>query len=324
MDGGRQRSQSDDLKEHDLTRARIRMAHLLEVETGYRSGSRYWARPGEPRPEYDLERTTLTERRRAKVAELKGMDHREARQLGLEWISERTLERMAAKYADHGLMGLADGRWTPPLRGRRAITEEVAEAIRAVHAECLHRSKVSMKTRERLIHQYVREMFGPEVKVPHYTTLAKVWKEWFGTGGARQRYVRSAAAVETGKAIVVITRPGQVVALDATPLPVKVLDDVFGVPISVHLTLALDAFSHSLVAFRLAPVSDSSVEVAMVLRDVLRPLPMRPDWGEEMEWPYPGVPAALVAEFAGHRVAGLPFFAPETVTTDHGSVYKIL
>ena len=60
----------------------------------------------------------------------------------------------------------------------------------------------------------------------------------------------------------------------------------------------------------------------MLLRDVLLPLPMRPDWGDEMEWPYPGVPAALVAEFAGHRVAGLPFFAPETVTSDHGSVYK--
>ncbi len=110
--------------------------------------------------------------------------------------------------------------------------------------------------------------------------------------------------------------------LDTTPLPVKVLDDVFGTPISVDLTLALDAHSHSLVAFRLTPVSDSSVEVAMLLRDVLLPLPMRPDWGEDMEWPYPGVPAALVAEFAGHPVAGRPFFSPETVTSDHGSVYK--
>jgi transposase InsO family protein len=34
------------------------------------------------------------------------------------------------------------------------------------------------------------------------------------------------------------------------------------------------------------------------------------------------VPASVVAEFAGHRVAGLPFFVPATVTTDHGSVYK--
>ena len=36
----------------------------------------------------------------------------------------------------------------------------------------------------------------------------------------------------------------------------------------------------------------------------------------------PGVPASVVADFAGHRVAGLPFFAPETVTTDHGGPYK--
>src|SRR3954471_24251830 len=60
----------------------------------------------------------------------------------------------------------------------------------------------------------------------------------------------------------------------------------------------------------------------MLLRDVMMPLPMRGDWGEELEWPYPGIPAAVVAEFAGHKVAGLPFFTPETVTTDHGSVYR--
>lgn len=317
-----QRPRVEDLDEHDLERARIRMAHLLEVETGFRSGSRYWVSAGEPRPEYDPDRTALTERRRAKVAELRSLNRQDARALGLERISERTLERMAAQRDEHGLMGLADGRWTPPLRGRKSITAEVAEAIHAVHAESLHRSKLSMKTRETMIHQYVREKFGRERGIPHYTTLAKVWKEWFGPQGARQRYARSAAAVETGRARVVISRPGQVVALDTTPLPVKVLDDVFGVPISVDLTLGLDAHTHSLVAFRLTPGSDSSVEVAMLLRDVLLPLPMRPGWGPELEWPYPGVPVALVAEFAGHPVAGRPFFAPETVTSDHGSVYK--
>src|SRR6266700_3538811 len=49
---------------------------------------------------------------------------------------------------------------------------------------------------------------------------------------------------------------------------------------------------------------------------------LRDGWGPEMEWPYPGVPASVVADFAGHRVAGLPFFAPETVTTDHGGPYN--
>jgi hypothetical protein len=127
--------------------------------------------------------------------------------------------------------------------------------------------------------------------------------------------------VATGEHVVV-HRPGQVVALDTTLLPVKVREGVFGEPVSTHLTLAIDVYTHSLVAFRLTLVSDTSVDVAMLLRDVMMPLPLRPDWGAEMEWPYPGVPAAVVAEFAGHRVAGLPFFVPETVTTDHGSVYK--
>ena len=148
-----------------------------------------------------------------------------------------------------------------------------------------------------------------------------MWREWFGPGGARQRYARSAAPTGSGQHVIV-TRPGQVVALDTTILPVKVRESVFGEPVSVHLTLALDAYTHSLVAFRLTMVSDSSVDVAMLLRDMMMPLPLREDWGEELEWPYPGVPAAVVAQFAGDKVAGLPFFAPETVTTDHGSVYK--
>jgi transposase InsO family protein len=121
---------------------------------------------------------------------------------------------------------------------------------------------------------------------------------------------------------VVVHRPGQVVALDTTEMAVLVRETVFGDPVAVHLTLALDVYTHSIVAFRLTMVSDTSTDVAMLLRDIMMPLPLREGWGEDMEWPYPGVPASLVAEFAGHRVAGLPFFAPETVTTDHGSVYK--
>lgn len=54
----------------------------------------------------------------------------------------------------------------------------------------------------------------------------------------------------------------------------------------------------------------------------MMPLPMCEGWGEDMAWPYPGVPAEIITEFAGHEVAGLPFFAPETVTTDHGGPYK--
>jgi hypothetical protein len=87
------------------------------------------------------------------------------------------------------------------------------------------------------------------------------WLEWFGPGGTRHRYVRAAEAVTPSLVHVVVHRPGQVVALDTTPLPAKVRDGMFGEPASVHLPLALDLFTHSLVAFRLTLASDTAVDV---------------------------------------------------------------
>lgn len=321
-DATRQPAALEDLTPAQQDQLRLRVAHLLEAETGFRSGDPLRARPGEPRPPYDPATTTLGQRRRAKVAELRALGPDEASLLGLDQVSERTFKRLAAAHRRAGIVGCIDRRWLRPSSGHPSISEKIREAIFAVRAETLHRSKISMRARERLIHQYVREKFGAEIPVPCYHTLRAVWAEWFGPGGARQRYVRSAAAMEGAHEHVVVHRPGQVVALDTTPLPVKVREHVFGDPVSVQLTLALDVYTHSLVAFRLTLVSDTSVDVAMLLRDITMPLPLQDGWGDDMEWPYPGIPAAVVAEFAGHRVAALPFFTPETVTTDHGAVYK--
>ncbi|MFG1967650.1 hypothetical protein [Nonomuraea sp. NPDC049028] len=311
-----------DLTEYQRSVVRLRAAHVNEVETGFRSRDPHQPAPGEPRPAYDPSRTTLGQRRKAKAVELASLDEQEAKLLGLDQMSERTLKRMAAKCEERGALGCADGRWTRVSQGRHSITEEIREAIFAARAESLRRSKMTMKAKSVLIHQYVAEKFGPQVEVPSYRTLREVWLEWFGPGGTRQRYARSAAAVDTGRVYPVVHRPGQVVALDTTPLPVKVRERTFGDPVTARLTLALDLYTHSAVAFRLTLVSETSVDVAMLLRDVMLPLPMREGWGPEMEWPFPGVPAQVVAEFAGHKVAGLPFFAPETVTTDHGSPFK--
>jgi hypothetical protein len=321
-DVARQPAAWEDLTSAQQHQLRLRVAHLLEAETGFRSGDPLQAIPEEPRAAYDPAITTLGQRRRAKVAELRALGRDEAGLLGLDEVGERTLKRLAAAYRRAGIVGCIDGRWLRPSSGHPSISEEVREAIFAVRAETLHRSKISMRARERLVHQYVRERFGPDVAVPCYHTLRAVWIEWFGPGGARQRYLRSTAALEGAHQHMVVHRPGQVVALDTTVLPVKVREHVFGEPVSVHLTLALDLYTHSLVAFRLTLVSDTAVDVAMLLRDMTMPLPLQDGWGEDMEWPYPGIPAAVVAEFAGHRVAGLPFFTPETITTDHGAVYK--
>jgi len=318
---GRQPKSVKDLKPDRLRLVELRYAHLMEVAEGYRSGSPLRPGPGEPRPQYDPDTTTVTARRLAKVAELAAMDRQEARMLGLDRVGMRTLIRWQVKSRSEGVIGCADERWLRESGGHPSVGEEVREAIHAVRAETLHGAKVSMRTRERKIHQYVREQFGDEIKVPSYWVLGRLWHEWFGTGRQRQRYARSAQLPEKG-GYVLIDRPGQVVALDTTVLPVMVRESVFDEPVKVHLSLALDTYTHSICAFRLTLVSDTSVDIAMLLRDVMVPLPMRADWEEEMAWPYPGLPAAVVAEFAGYEVAGLPFFAPETVTTDHGSVYR--
>jgi len=324
---GRQPATWKDLTAQQQELAELRLAHLLEAETGFLSGDPLRPAPGEPRPEYDPVLVPLvTARREAKVAELAAMREREpehARMLGLDRVSLRTLERWAARYYRWGVMGCADDRWLRVCTGHR-VPEPVREAIYAVRAVCLHGSRISMRSKETKIRQYVLEKYGDEVAVPSSETLRLVWREWFGPGGSRARYGRSAAAAEANVTggHVVIHRPGQVVALDTTPLPVLVRETVFSEPVEAHLSLALDCFTHSLVAFRITLVSEKSVDIAMLLRDVMTPLPMRADWGQDMAWPYPGIPKTVVAELAGYDVAGLPFFPVETVTTDHGSPYK--
>ena len=315
-----------DLTKDQLERARLRAAHVLEAETGFREGHPARAMEGEPRPAYDPDRTTLTQRRYAKAAEIEAMPRPEAVRCGLQHLSYRTLVRLSGLMGDSLLLACADGRWTRRRSGHRTITKEVREAIFAVKAECGPRARLSQGAKHRLMHQYMRERFPtfPTEKIPSRWTLAAVWKEWFGPGGARPRYGRTAeAAAEAGvSGRMVVHRPGQVLGLDSTPMPVKLRETVFGDAVTATLTLALDLYTHGLPAFRLTLQSDTSVDIAMLLRDVMLPLPMRDGWGEDMEWPYAGVPAEVIAEFTGHRVAALPFFAPETVTTDHGGPYK--
>ena len=321
---GRQPPVLDDLTDLQRQVVWLRVAHLLEAETGFRGGDPLRPEPGEPRPGYDPRSTTLGQRRRAKAAELQALGGEEAAVLGLGKVSERTLERMAAAWKDRGPAGCIDGRWVRPGGGHPSITEEVREAIFEIRRETKDRSRTGMRDKYVLVCQYVAEKYGPGVPVPGFWTLRAVWLEWFGPGGTRPRYDRSADGIEAAKAHVTVSRPGQVVALDTTPLPVLVRETVFSEPVEAHLSLALDCYTHSLVAFRITLVSEKSVDVAMLLRDVMTPLPMRADWGQDMAWPYPGIPKTVIADLAGYEVAGLPFFPIETVTTDHGSVYRTI
>lgn len=181
---GRQPPTWRDLTPEQQDLVRLRVGHLCEVETGFRCGDPRRAAPDEPRAAYDPRSTTSGQRRRAKVAELKALGAQEAALLGLHRVSERTLKRMAAGRPAAGLAGCVDGRWLRAGGGHPSIIEPAWEAMFAVRAESPHRSRMSMRAKQRLIHQYVLEKYGPDVAVPGYDTLRAVWAEWFGPGGA--------------------------------------------------------------------------------------------------------------------------------------------
>jgi hypothetical protein len=145
-DGERAGPGLEDLTARERAQMHLRVAHVLEAETGFRSGSPLRALDGEPRPEYNPDATTLGQRRAAKAAELRtlGPDQLE-RIIGTRSASERTLRRWAQAYWRFGITGCTDGR-TGRSGRHPAITEPVREAIYAVRQETLHRSKVSMAT----------------------------------------------------------------------------------------------------------------------------------------------------------------------------------
>ncbi|MFF6983707.1 hypothetical protein ACFZAV_40000 [Streptomyces sp. NPDC008343] len=122
------------------------------------------------------------------MAELAALDPQHAKLLGLGSVGYRTLIRWENARRRFGLVGCADDRWLRRSGGTRTVSEPVREAVLAVREETQRMAKVSMRTKDRLIRQYVREEFGPETKVPSYDTLRRL----AGVVRPRQRYARSA------------------------------------------------------------------------------------------------------------------------------------
>ncbi len=321
----------DLLDEQERRVLQLRLAHLLEAETGYRSGDPSVALPNEPRPAYDPALVpSVTLRRENKAAEieraLQTLDPESAALAGITGLSVRSLKRMsAAWYGTQSLSALIDRRRLRPTNGPR-LHKDHAETIRDLIYQVeedfnANASRVSTLTRHRhLLFLGQQVGLGPVV-LPGRDSYRLIRKQWFAPGGARMKYQRTDALLPDQMVSVKPTRPGQVVMLDTSDWDALVRDGLFGDPTTAKLTLAVDVYTRSIVGFRFTLTSDKSIDVAMVLRDVMQPLPMRPGWDPDVEWPYTGVPASVIAEGTGYTVAGKPFFEIETATTDHGSVY---
>jgi transposase InsO family protein len=300
------------LSEVEAAAIRERAAHVLELLTGFRTGSGSTAGPGEPRPEYDPS-VPIMARYQAKAVEI--------------GVGERTLQRWVRAYQAFGPAGLADGRGQRRVDPFRGVDQRWIDACRVVIAEHVDASRPTRDLLLRRLEARLVELHGPGA-IPLPTTnrahrmlaeLSRGTNAFTGSTKGKRSIANRPSGVY-GR--LVATRPGEYLLLDTTRLDVFAMESVTLRWVPVELTIALDLYSRCIVGLRLSPVSTKAVDAALVVYEAINP-GSRAHTSSGL-LPYVGVPTTVVV--AAERLAadpdlGLPGVAPETLVLDHGKIY---
>jgi putative transposase len=304
-------SLSDDERDALMRRA----GHVREVLTGYQSGSRQFAQPGEPRPQYASD-ASLEARYAAKASEL--------------GVSVRTLERWAASYRQLGEAGLVDERRvygrgsTIDPRWEQACREILSARIGASTPTY---SAILLKAEMELEDVYGKGVVALPSRATAYRRLKEMTKGTNAlTGSAKGR--RSIADRPKGVfGRLRPTMPGEYVILDTQTLDMFAMEPVTLRWVPVQLTVAQDLFSRCILGLRVTPISTRAVDVAGVLYRTVTPTLAPPEWPDEVCWPYHGVPQNLVFTEESElfdpdvRLAPLPPCPPAAIVVDRGKQY---
>jgi transposase InsO family protein len=286
-------------------------AHIAEVVYGLRPDAPAGTRP---RPQYDPQRTSLTERERAKAAELSAAGRP---------VPASTVKHRRQRWEAHGLPGLVDRRLARRLRPTGRTDEQVVTAMRQAIGET---AGASSRTAGFVIWraQEILTEAGYEGAVPSDRTFYRL----FGTlshgrqvtGSASTR--RSLAGRPGGVfGSLPAAAPGEVVQIDSTPLDVLVLLDD-GVPGRVELTGMIDVATRVVPAAVLRPTT-RSVDASVLLARALTPEPVRPGWPQALKMAYSVLPyqRLLSVDARLEHAAARPVIIPDTIVIDHGSVF---
>lgn len=306
-------SMPDNVPQELLKKAEALLAHLQEMETGFRSGSKATALDDEPRFAYDPDGTTLNQRIEAKAKEIGS--------------SVRALWGAKASYLRLGIYGLIDRRQMK--EGHDRVDKRVLQALRWVLADLKDKSNVTRKRIvERTKFRTNEQNPGQSINFPSERTFYRLLEvETKGTSAFGSAKARRSIANRPRDAYrqQEVTRPGEFVLIDSTPLDAFAIDPESYKWIQLQLTIALDLYSRSIVGWRFTPVSTKGVDAALLLYDIIRPKLMQKGWPAHARWPYIGVPELIAIELADevpeYGIAGVPVLNPETVVIDHGKVF---
>jgi hypothetical protein len=279
--------------------------HLVEVDTGLPPD----ASPGTvPRPEYDPAARTVTERGRAKAAEL--------------GASFRTVERMRRRYREQGLWGLVDTRYARRARPTGNVDPRVVAAAVAVIDAQTGTSTGTKSRAVRQIRQMVEDEHGPgTVPMPSSATFYRLLdvlsagRHTFGSAVTRRQTANRPDGVFTAT---IAARPGEQVQMDGTPLDVMaVMDD--GLPDRPELIAAIDVATRTICAAVLRPVGAKAVDAALLLAKMMVPEPMRPGWDQALAMSASRIPHRRLASIDQRMelAAAKPVIIPDTVVIDY-------
>lgn len=287
----------------------VRVAHLREIVTGYRSGSAELASSDEPRPPFRPE-LPMADRQKAKAQEL--------------GVGVRTVQRWLAAFQADGPAGLIDGRGQQDKDPLRGLDQRWVDMCRVVLDEHVDASRPTQKVLLERVAARLDQAHGVGVvPVPYrrraYEALAELTRGTNAFRGATKQK-RSIARRPSGTyGRLRATRPGEYLLLDTTPLDVFAMEPLTLRWVSVELTIALDLYSRCIAGLRLSPVSTKAVDAAVVLYEAVTP-DSRGLTGTGI-LPYHGVPTVVLVDADRVEMAGLPGVDPESVVIDHGRIY---
>lgn len=258
-------------------------------------------------------------------------------------VDERTIRDWRASFRDSGVGGLVDQRSQAKGRPVGVIDPRYRLAIETVLSRQVPKSPVSVQY---LVEQVEAELDGlPEDKdnplVRRSSRTVRRYLEELRRGrGAHlsaksQRSIANRPPGAWGR--VFASRLGELVLIDSTPLDCFAMDPVTGLWQAVHLTIALDLCTRSLLAWRFTPGAPNAADATMLLRDVVTPKRVGENWPVEGRWRYAGVPVTIVAGLSesdpvipvdGQRddpddamFLGVPCVVPDAVIIDHGKIF---
>jgi hypothetical protein len=286
-------------------------AHIAEVVYGLRPDAPAGTRP---RPQYDPERTSLTEREKAKAAELSAAG---------KTVPASTVKHRRQRWEAYGLPGLADRRLSRRRRPARRTDERVVAAM----AEAIGETRNASSRTTGFTIWRTREILGEagyDGPVPTDRTLYRL----FGTL-AHGRHVTGPASTRRSLAgrpegmfgSVPAAAPGEVVQIDSTPLDVLVLLDD-GVPGRVELTAMIDVATRVVPAAVLRPTT-KDVDASVLLARAMTPEPVRPGWPEALKMAHSVLPYERLLDIDSRleQAAARPVIVPSTIVIDHGAAF---